>query len=68
MNIELEILQASYWEHFKFAKDLSLYLPIDDKKRINIEKEMNDLITKINLKKENYEKNVCWLNVSLGIM
>lgn len=35
-----EILTANYWEHFKFAKELAMYLPINHPKRINIEKEL----------------------------
>ncbi len=34
MSIELEILEHSYWEHYKRAKDLSLVLPLDHPKRI----------------------------------
>lgn len=30
---KLEILQASYWEHFKYDKDLALILPIEHPKR-----------------------------------
>ncbi len=43
--IELELLEANYWEHFKFAKDLSLYLPLNHPKRIKIESELNEMIT-----------------------
>ncbi len=42
-----EILQMSYWEHFKFAKELSQSLEINHPKRIKIEKEMNSIINKI---------------------
>lgn len=41
--IEQEILKASYWEHFKVAKDLALILPIDHPKRLKIESELNKL-------------------------
>lgn len=47
MSIKLEILNASYWEHFKMAKDLALYLPIDNPKRLKIEGELNKMITEI---------------------
>jgi len=52
--IKLEILEASYWEHYKYAKDLSLYLPLKHPKRLLLEEEINKLIEEINkLKKEN---------------
>jgi hypothetical protein len=38
-----EILEASYWEHFKVAKDLSLYLPLNHPKRVRIENEINKI-------------------------
>jgi hypothetical protein len=48
--IVLNILQASYWEHFKFAKELALYLPVSDKKRVELEIEMNrNLIKEIHI-------------------
>ncbi len=40
--IAQEILKASYWEHFKHVKDLSLIYPIDHHKRIAAENEMNN--------------------------
>lgn len=45
-----EILLASYYEHLKFAKDLAMYLPIDNYKRIEIEKAINEIQIKLNLK------------------
>ncbi len=42
-NIKLEILQANYWEHFKFAKELGMYLTIDHPQRIKIEEELNKM-------------------------
>lgn len=45
-----EILLASYWEHYKCAKDLAMYLPTDNPKRIKIEEELNILIKKLNIK------------------
>lgn len=46
-KIQLEILNASYWEHFKYAKDLALIYPIDNPKRIKVEKEINLILEKI---------------------
>ena len=40
-NIKLDILNASYWEHFKFAKDLALILPLDHPKRKRVEAEVD---------------------------
>ncbi len=40
-DIEIEILEYSYWEHFKYAKDVALILPIDDPKRKKVEEELN---------------------------
>lgn len=44
---ELEILESSYWEHFKYAKDLSMYLPLNHPKRIKVDDELNKMIEKI---------------------
>jgi len=53
MEIELEILEYNYWEHFKYAKDISLILPLHNKKRILLEKEMNKMLKRIHqIKKE----------------
>ncbi len=49
----LEILEYSYWEHFKFAKDISLILPIDHPKRKKLEMELNLMIKEINTLKIN---------------
>ena len=46
-EIKLELLQCSYWEHHKFAKDLALILPIDHPKRVRIERELNKIITQL---------------------
>ena len=46
-KIELEILEASYWEHFKVAKDLALYLPLKHPKRVKIENEINKMLKRI---------------------
>jgi len=42
-NNELEILEYSYWEHFRFAKDIALILPIEHPKRKKVEEELNRL-------------------------
>lgn len=47
MNIELEILQYSYWEHFKAAKDLSFILPIEHEKRVSLQNEINKISVQI---------------------
>jgi hypothetical protein len=47
MSIELEILEYSYWEHFKYAKDLHLILPIGHKKRVALDNEMNIILERI---------------------
>lgn len=46
-SIQLEILQSSYWEHFKYAKDISLILPIENPKRQKIEAETNKIAEQI---------------------
>ena len=51
MTIQLELLEASYWEHFKKAKDLSLYLPLKDKRRVELENEMNKILKQIHVLK-----------------
>lgn len=54
MSIKLELLKASYWEHYKAAKDLAMILPVEHPKRKKMEKTVNDLSEEIqNLKKEN---------------
>lgn len=52
----MEILAASYWEHFKAAKDLALYLPINHPKRIKVEQALNELQVKLNKNKAINEK------------
>ena len=42
MSNKLEILEASYWEHYKFAKDLSTFLPLKHPKRQLLEDELNN--------------------------
>ncbi len=52
MPVELEILEYSYWEHFKAAKDIALILPIDHPRRKEIEKSLNELQEQIKAIKE----------------
>ena len=47
MNLELEILSANYWEHFKFAKDIAMYLQLEDPKRVKVEKELNAMLERM---------------------
>jgi hypothetical protein len=44
----LEILEASYWEHYKWAKDLAHYLPVSSPKRLELEKVLNEMLIEIN--------------------
>lgn len=44
---KLEILNANYWEHFKFAKDLAGFLPLKHPKRVKVENELNEMIDQI---------------------
>ena len=48
VSSRFEILRASYWEHFKAAKDLSLYLPPSHPKRVELEKEINKMLVVLN--------------------
>lgn len=55
--IKLEILESSYQEHFKYAKDISMFLPLNHPKRKKLEAEMASMITEINkMKNELYDK------------
>lgn len=47
-QIRLEILQASYWEHFKIAKDMARYLEPSHPKRQVMENEVNSILKEIN--------------------
>ena len=47
MKIELEILEYSYWEHFKRAKDLHLILPKTHPKRVILNLEMDKMLKRI---------------------
>lgn len=48
IETKLELLQANYWEHFKYAKELAMYLDINHPKRVKIEKATNNMIEEIN--------------------
>lgn len=47
-TIKLQILEANYWEHFKFAKDISFFLPLDHPTRLKLELELSKMIQEIN--------------------
>lgn len=46
-EIKLEILNGSYWEHFKYAKELALIYPLNHPKRVKIEKEVNIILEQL---------------------
>ena len=50
---EIEILEYSYWEHFRFAKDIALILPIEHPKRKKVEDELNRLQKRLQELKDN---------------
>lgn len=52
-QIRLEILQYSYWEHHKAAKDLAMILPVGHPRRKQVEDEMNKLVEEIQKIKSN---------------
>lgn len=47
MDTRLELLQASYWEHFKAAKDMARWLGVSHPKRVAIEREMGVLLSQM---------------------
>jgi len=49
-DMKNQILLYNYWEHFSYAKELALVLPIDHPKRKRLEKSMNEL--QVLIKKE----------------
>lgn len=55
-GIKIELLNYSYWEHFKMLKDISLVLPMNHPKRIKIEISMNEILSQIKIFKE--ENNI----------
>ena len=46
-NIKIEILEYSYWEHFKALKDIALILPIEHPKRKKLEKATNEILAEL---------------------
>lgn len=58
-SIEFEILQLSYWEHFKLAKDLALVYPVEHKKRKTVEKILNELSDRMKkIKNDSFESGL----------
>lgn len=58
-NIKLEILEASYYEHFKYTKDIAMYLPVGHSKRVVIDEELQRMITEINnIRNNKYSINI----------
>ena len=47
-KLKLEILEANYWEHYKFLKDISMFYEINHPKRVALEKEISLMIQEIN--------------------
>ena len=48
MTIKEEILQQSYYEHFKTAKDLAHVFPPDHPKRVKLQIAIDEILIKIN--------------------
>ena len=46
-RIRIEILEYSYWEHFKALKDIALILPIEHPKRKKLENEVNKILKEL---------------------
>jgi len=46
-RIRLEILAYSYWEHFKFEKDMARVLPLDHPRRVELRKHSNELLAEL---------------------
>jgi hypothetical protein len=46
-KIELEILEANYWEHFKVASDMARVLPVGHSRRVAVEEELNSMQKRI---------------------
>ena len=47
-EIKIELLRASFSEHFKYAKELGLIVPINNPRRLRIEKEGNKIQEELN--------------------
>lgn len=54
---KLEILNANYWEHFKFAKDLAGFLAFNHPKRKKVETKLNDMVDEIHTLSKLIEAN-----------
>jgi hypothetical protein len=52
LTLQLEILTASFYEHFKFSEDLAKYLQPTHPKRINLQKELNNMVEEMNSLRE----------------
>lgn len=57
-NLKLEILEGSYWEHFKIAKDMALIWDLNNPRRKKIETELNKISLEINKIKNNGNKTI----------
>lgn len=44
---KIEILEYSYWEHFKALKDISLILPLDHPRRKKLERATNEILKEL---------------------
>ena len=55
--MELEILEYSYWEHFKYAKDLHLILPLGHPKLVRLKEAMDEILPRINKLKRQINTN-----------
>lgn len=56
MDNKLEILNANYWENFKFEKELALIYPPEHFKRLKMSKECNEILKEVHKIKENERK------------
>ena len=54
-KLKLEILNANYWEHFKYAKDLAGFLDFDHPKRKRIETKLNEMVDEIHILNKSIE-------------
>ena len=52
MGNEMEILQANYWEHLKYAKELAEIYGTKHPKYIKAERATNDIINELNEAKD----------------
>lgn len=47
-QIKIELFEYNYWEHYKFAKDLALILPLNHPKRKLLEEELSKMMKELN--------------------